>query len=183
MRSFYESVKQSAPPLAVADFVALPTTLWCPAAPGFQASIGMTCRNLGLRGFSVAQNQPEAQSPRVEPANLVLRALTQAPAQLHALNWQPFREGVDIWKLHEGSEGSAAALLRYHAGARVPRHEHPGTEYLLILEGSQTDDRGAYHRGDFIINFTGTSHRVASSDGCIVLAVWTQPVRFLEEQA
>jgi anti-sigma factor ChrR (cupin superfamily) len=118
----------------------------------------------------------------VDSANFVLRALTHSPAQLHALDWQPFREGVEIWRLHDDPLGSAAALLRYCAGAEVPRHEHTGTEYLLVLQGSQTDDRATYQAGDFIINFTGSSHGVASKDGCIVLAIWTRPVRFLEQE-
>jgi predicted ChrR family anti-sigma factor len=132
--------------------------------------------------FLIAQIRLDKQSRSVDSAHFVLRALTQSPAQLHALNWQPFREGVEIWQLHEDAQGSAAALLRYHAGAHVPRHEHPGTEYVLVLEGSQTDDRGTYHAGDLVINFTDSNHGVASQDGCIVLAIWTRPVRFLEPE-
>lgn len=98
------------------------------------------------------------------------------------LAWEPFREGVTIHRLHGGQDGGpAAALLRYAPGASVPRHEHTGWEYLLVLSGAQEDERGTYERGAFTINPPGTRHDVRSPHGCIVLAIWEKPVRFVVE--
>lgn len=96
-----------------------------------------------------------------------------------ALVWQEFRDGVDILPLYGDPQGCSCALLRYHRGAQIPRHLHMGTEFLFILRGSQRDERGEYRQGTFLINPTDTSHAITSEEGCIVLAVWEKPVRFI----
>lgn len=96
------------------------------------------------------------------------------------LAWQPFREGVDILPLYEGDPTeSKCALLRYQPLAAVPTHEHRGVEYLMILQGAQQDENGIYPAGTFIINPPMTRHTVSSVEGCIVLAIWDKPVRFI----
>jgi len=99
-----------------------------------------------------------------------------------SLGWQeavyePFREGVEIARLHDGPP--AVALLRYAPGAGVPAHFHRGLETILVLEGTQSDERGTYATGALVLNPEGTSHRVWSEDGCVVLIQWTLPVEFL----
>lgn len=97
-----------------------------------------------------------------------------------SLAWQTFREGVDILPLHgDAEQGCSCALLRYQPGAEVPRHIHMGMEFLLLLRGSQIDDRGSYSAGSFLINPADTSHHVMSEDGCVVLAIWERPVKFV----
>lgn len=96
-----------------------------------------------------------------------------------ALVWQGFRDGVDILPLYgDPQQGCSCALLRYHRGAQIPRHMHMGTEFLFILRGGQSDERGEYRKGTFLINPTNTSHEIVSEEGCIVLAVWEKPVKF-----
>ncbi len=61
------------------------------------------------------------------------------------MNWQGFREGVEMLPLHgDTAQGCSCALLRYQPGAHIPRHLHVGMEFLLILRGSQRDERGHY---------------------------------------
>ena len=94
--------------------------------------------------------------------------------------WQPFREGVEIHRIYgEGSQGPAAALLRYARGARVPAHEHTGFEHIVVLSGSQRDANGSYGPGSCLIHAAGTRHEVVSDDGCVVLAFWYAPVAFV----
>ena len=97
-----------------------------------------------------------------------------------ALPWQPFREGVDIYPLLPRPDGGppSAALLRYHPGAEVPRHQHPGREHIFVLAGAQEDDRGRYPAGSLLVSQPGSGHAVRSPDGCVVLAIWEQPVKF-----
>jgi anti-sigma factor ChrR (cupin superfamily) len=71
------------------------------------------------------------------------------------------------------------ALLRYAAGAEVPVHRHDGYEFIYVLEGEQSDERGSYSAGSFVINEPGVSHAVVSAGGCVVLIHWQRPVVFL----
>lgn len=92
------------------------------------------------------------------------------------LQWEPFRQGVQIYPLYKDDLGASAALLRYEAGAKVPHHSHSGYEHIFVLSGSQSDANGKYGKGDVIINSPHTSHQVSSEEGCVVLIVWERPV-------
>ena len=97
--------------------------------------------------------------------------------------WSPFRAGVDRHVLYDaGPAGPAAAFLRYHPGASVPEHEHTGYEHIYVLSGAQEDARGRYPAGTLVINPPGTRHDVRSPEGCVVLAIWDRPVRFVAEE-
>lgn len=95
--------------------------------------------------------------------------------------WQPFREGVEISPIVTGEP--AVALLRYAPGAGVPAHFHPGMETILVLDGSQSDERGRYPAGSLVVNPRGTAHSVWSEDGCVVLIQWNRAVRFLPAES
>ncbi|MEM0981070.1 MAG: cupin domain-containing protein [Cyanobacteria bacterium P01_H01_bin.58] len=101
--------------------------------------------------------------------------------QVDELPWQPFRPGVDIYRLYSAEGGAAAALLRYQPGAQVPRHDHTGYENILVLSGSQEDERGVYPAGTFVVNPPGSDHTVKSPDGCLVLIIWEKPVTIRSE--
>lgn len=91
----------------------------------------------------------------------------------------PLRPGVDILYLYrDEASGSSCALLKYAPGAEVPEHVHQGFEHVYVLEGEQSDARGTYGKGTFVINTPGTAHRVWSTPGCLVLIVWQKPVTF-----
>jgi anti-sigma factor ChrR (cupin superfamily) len=63
------------------------------------------------------------------------------------------------------------------AGRAVPHHGHPGHEQILVLSGSQSDERGHYPAGTLVVNPPGSSHTVNSAEGCLVLIVWEAGVR------
>ena len=98
------------------------------------------------------------------------------PATFDTLKWQPFRLGVEIYPIHGSGDATAAALLRYRKGAAVPRHFHPAHEHIVVLSGSQSDERGRYGAGTVVVNLPGTRHSVVSEEGCVVLAIWERPV-------
>jgi anti-sigma factor ChrR (cupin superfamily) len=109
---------------------------------------------------------------------LILKDLLKLGDRLDPFPWEPFREGVEIYRLYsDGEQGSSAALLRYQPGASVPMHDHLGFEHILILSGSQTDCNGTHEAGTLVINPPQTSHSVASASGCIVLVIWEKPVK------
>jgi anti-sigma factor ChrR (cupin superfamily) len=115
-----------------------------------------------------------------EGALRIARSRLFGPAQDFAdYPWQPFSPGVEIARLYgTGEHGPAAALLRYAPGAAVPRHAHVDYEHILVLAGSQRDERGLYEAGTLLVHGAGTSHAVASDHGCVVLAIWNAPVLF-----
>ncbi|WP_437738847.1 cupin domain-containing protein [Sorangium sp. So ce1335] len=101
-------------------------------------------------------------------------------AHPESVPWRRFREGVEIHRLYgSGDAGASAALLRYAPGASVPQHVHRGREHILVLAGSQSDERGHHRAGTLVVNSPGTRHSVSSAEGCIVLAIWEQPVVFI----
>ena len=101
------------------------------------------------------------------------------PADITSLEFGNLRDGVEIHVLHEALDGARVAILRYRPGAEVPSHRHEGYEYIYVLQGEQSDERGSYGAGSFVVNEPGVSHRVRSKAGCVVLIIWQKPVVFL----
>jgi anti-sigma factor ChrR (cupin superfamily) len=107
-----------------------------------------------------------------------------ALAQGKEFNWEPFQPGVErAWLYQTGNDGPAAALIRFQAGSRVPLHEHMGYEHIYILSGSQEDANGEVATGALVVNLPGTRHRIFSRSGCLALAIYEKPVRFIEDAA
>lgn len=95
------------------------------------------------------------------------------------LPFAPFHPGVEVHYLWQADHGPVLALLRYAPGASVPRHLHTGLETILVLQGSQSDERGTYGAGAVICNPEGSRHSVWTDEGCTVLIQWERPVRFV----
>jgi anti-sigma factor ChrR (cupin superfamily) len=101
----------------------------------------------------------------------------RARAEAADFPWERFRAGVEIhrlWGQAEG-DGESAALLRYAPGGVVPSHQHGAVEEIFVLSGSQRDVRGVYPAGSHVVNPPGSSHRVESPEGCLVLVIWQKP--------
>ncbi len=101
------------------------------------------------------------------------------PEQIDALPFSELRSGVQICVLHEAPDGARVAVLRYAPGATVPSHRHPGYEYIYVLAGEQSDERGRYGAGSLVVNEPGMTHQVTSESGCTVLIIWQRPVVFI----
>jgi anti-sigma factor ChrR (cupin superfamily) len=101
------------------------------------------------------------------------------PEKIRELSFTELRPGVEMHVLHEAQEGGRVAILRYAPGAEVPAHRHDGYEYIYVLEGEQSDERGSYSAGSYVINEPGVTHRVVSKHGCTVLIHWQRPVVFV----
>lgn len=114
---------------------------------------------------------------------LLVKGLFGTGSDYDKFAWGPFREGVDMARLYGSTEGGpSAALLRYAPGAKVPVHLHRGMEHILVLTGAQRDDHGSYEAGSLLIHGPGSTHSVASEQGCVVLAIWSAPVEILDPQ-
>ena len=113
---------------------------------------------------------------------LILTDLFTLVSQPEKIPWQPFRPGVEIFRLYgDGQTGPAAALLKYDPGAEVPHHDHTGYEHIVVLSGAQRDYQGNHRAGTLVINPPGSHHAVVSEQGCIVLIIWEKPVVIREE--
>jgi len=101
-----------------------------------------------------------------------------APALVHAaaLDWvQSPATGVERRQLFRiGAEKArATSIVRYEPGSRFPRHNHPGGEEFLVLEGTFQDETGEYPAGAYVRNPPGTAHRPGSKPGCtIFVKLW-----------
>ena len=105
--------------------------------------------------------------------------LLQRAQQPEKLIWEPLRPGIGFHALYGSpGKGPSAALLHYDAGAAVPFHLHTDYEHILVLRGSQRDERGLYEAGTLLVSSPGSGHTVVSDDGCLVLAVWAGPIEF-----
>ncbi len=114
--------------------------------------------------------------PRIELAQIF-----QIASHPESIDWQPFRDGVEIHRLYgDGVTGPTAALLRFTRDAEIPLHRHPGYEHILVLSGSQRDQNGISRAGTLVVNPPGSAHRVEAEAGCLVLAIYEQPVVFLD---
>jgi len=117
-------------------------------------------------------------------ASIIFAGLLGNLAELNALPWVPYsadeRRNVEIVRLYDTRnatpQGPAAALLKYHPGARVARHMHPGYELILVLDGVLNNDMGAHPAGTLEVCPPGSTHALWSDSGCIFLVVWEQPV-------
>ncbi|MGQ0618874.1 MAG: cupin domain-containing protein [Panacagrimonas sp.] len=114
---------------------------------------------------------------------IAMRGLADVTALAETQQWKPFHAGIDCVPIYETPDnGPAAMLLRYQPGAQAPVHVHEGHEHILILSGSQIDERGHHPVGSLLIHPPGTEHHVRSDEGCIVLAIWERRVRFIEDE-
>lgn len=128
---------------------------------------------------------PPPHSPVVAPPPIIeLRNLLRLADHADELPWRPFREGVEIHRLYgDGVSGPSAALLRFRETASIPFHHHDGYEHILVLAGRQKDEHGIVDTGTLRIHPPGTSHHVVGEAGCLVLAIYEKPVRFVAEVA
>lgn len=71
-------------------------------------------------------------------------------------------------------------LLRIEPGCGVPRHDHTGSEYTLVLTGAFHDGHALYRPGDISLGEPGLTHQPVASSGevCFALAVSEGDVRF-----
>lgn len=89
-----------------------------------------------------------------------------------SMDWVPSpAKGVDRRMLFRIGEEKARAtsIVRYAAGSSFSRHQHPGGEEFLVLEGTFQDESGDFPVGTYVRNPPGTGHAPMSENGCVIL--------------
>ena len=77
------------------------------------------------------------------------------------------------------TDGHSAALLHQHPsetvrlvklapGTHLAPHAHPGGEEVFVLQGSYSDEHGAYPEGSWVRSPAGSSHEVSTETGCLL---------------
>ncbi|WP_134682158.1 ChrR family anti-sigma-E factor [Paracoccus ravus] len=93
--------------------------------------------------------------------------------------WRMLGGGIRQQILAADAEGSLR-LLYIPPGKAVPEHGHGGLELTLVLQGSFSDNAGAFHRGDVETAHDAIDHQPVAGPGmpCICLAATDAPLRF-----
>ena len=63
--------------------------------------------------------------------------------------------------------------IRIAPNAKIAAHAHPDFEWIYVLRGEISDDRGVFRAGDFFVNEKNSKHAPrVGADGCEILCVW-----------
>jgi len=101
---------------------------------------------------------------------------------VEALPWiDTAYDGIEMKILFKDERrGLMTALFRWQAGAELPMHEHTDIEQSFVLEGRLCDEEGECGPGQFAWRPAGSAHRAWSPEGCLLIATFQKPNRFLE---
>jgi|RhiMetdeSRZDD1v2_1073273.scaffolds.fasta_scaffold1392738_2 quercetin dioxygenase-like cupin family protein len=88
--------------------------------------------------------------------------------------------GVEACVLHQNGQGGGAALVRFAAGARFPRHDHPGGEEVYVLEGRCVVGGATLVAGDFLWTPPGEVHDLHAEHATVIYVATPSGVRILE---
>ena len=72
------------------------------------------------------------------------------------------------------------SLLTMRPGGGIPEHTHKGFELTLLLEGSFSDEKGEYVKGDFIMCDASHQHHPVSEQGCLCYTVTNDALHFTQ---
>jgi len=99
---------------------------------------------------------------------------------LSDLAWADAMPGVrqkPVW--HDKETKRRAVLVRFEAGAKLPKHRHVGDELIFVIEGSNADESGEVMTGDMNYRPNGCTHTVTTRNGATVFALVTGGVEML----
>lgn len=86
----------------------------------------------------------------------------------HQSPWLPgLVDGLQVMPLHSyGTEN--VALVKWAPGTQFQAHRHWGGEEIFVLDGVFEDEFGAYPKGTWIRNPSGSVHTPFSREGCLI---------------
>jgi anti-sigma factor ChrR (cupin superfamily) len=76
-------------------------------------------------------------------------------------------KGLQVMPLHSyGTEN--VALVKWDAGTQFQPHMHLGGEEIFVVDGVFEDEFGAYPKGTWLRNPSGSRHKPFSKSGCLI---------------
>lgn len=83
--------------------------------------------------------------------------------------WMPTdHAGIERSLFRSNEMGGRSSVVRLVAGARFPRHEHHGTEEVVVLSGEVTIGDARMEAGDYLFTAPGEEHDVVALTDAIV---------------
>ncbi|WP_299080634.1 ChrR family anti-sigma-E factor [uncultured Paraglaciecola sp.] len=83
-------------------------------------------------------------------------------------------------RIHLDENEIRTSLLQMQPGGSVPEHTHKGFELTLLLDGSFSDEKGKYVKGDFIVLDRSHQHHPVSEEGCLCYTVVNDALHFTQ---
>ena len=119
------------------------------------------------------------QSNTNTQTNTNLNPISAVVGNLQELNWKSVYKGFKEFELPI-KDKDKIKLIKMDPGTSVPLHSHNGREYILVLDGSFSDEYGEYAKGDLQINDHNIKHHPSASknEGCICLSITESDVVF-----
>ncbi|WP_226648592.1 ChrR family anti-sigma-E factor [Microbulbifer variabilis] len=92
--------------------------------------------------------------------------------------WKTLTRNLQMCRLKSGQRDYEVAFHCLRSGSGLPKHDHRGQEFALVLHGSFSDHNGIYGRGDFVLREPGQVHRpIATQDmDCLCFSAVAAPV-------
>ncbi|MEO8184365.1 MAG: cupin domain-containing protein [Deltaproteobacteria bacterium] len=126
-------------------------------------------------GCAHSSPPPDTSSARAPSTKTVLD-LGDVSANPTHYEWFDFRPNVKKLILAGAPETEHVAILWYIVpDGHVGLHRHSKTESVYVIDGSQTDGKGAYPKGTAYFNPPGSGHEITNSSGFFLLAYAAPP--------
>ena len=111
--------------------------------------------------------------------NLSNNPLSRLIGDLNHIDWKTIYKGFKEFKIPV-NDNDSVKLIKMDPGTSVPLHSHNGKEYILVLDGSFSDEYGEYNKGDMQINDQKIKHNptACNSNGCVCLSITENDVVF-----
>jgi len=126
-----------------------------------------------------------AITPHLEDYEASLAPLDSRYIEVDLLPWKPTpTPGIDMKVLlRDESTGLLTALFRWAPNTKLDLHEHIEIEQSFVLEGSLEDEEGIVRKGDFVWRPQGNKHAPWTTEGCLLIAFFLKPNKFIEGAA
>jgi anti-sigma factor ChrR (cupin superfamily) len=116
------------------------------------------------------------EARELAPADAPAKQDTDAPkltVRAGEGEWRALVNGVSVKRLFvDRARGTVTSLFRLEPGARIPTHQHSGTEECLVVEGDVYTDEISLGPGDYHCAPAGSTHETLSSvSGALLLIV------------
>lgn len=119
---------------------------------------------------------PESPATGLADATVIeLSSLRKDPAHY---DWFQFKPGVKKLILSGTPDARHVSVLWYGYEGQpgtVPLHYHARTEAIFVIDGSQSDAKGAYGKGSFYFNPPNSAHDIFDSSGLFLLSYAAPP--------
>ena len=111
--------------------------------------------------------------------NLSNNPISLLIGDLNNIDWKTIYKGFKEFKIPV-NDNDSVKLIKMDPGTSGPLHSHNGKEYILVLDGSFSDEYGEYSKGDMQINDQKIKHNptACNSKGCVCLSITENDVVF-----